>query len=177
MGLRKVTDVQIVEAGVFSRHMEIRIMTQWGLLTGRMSKDTLDEMRRDQESSPERLYNQQGTTWWWYQYEFYAEDEGYSAEEVKLLLWEADRERERRFDRIRRELAGESQVEHARREMIPEDVRIFVWNRDGGKCVKCGSQRRLEFDHIIPVSKGGSNTARNIQLLCESCNRKKSDSI
>ncbi len=60
---------------------------------------------------------------------------------------------------------------------IPDDVKIFVWKRDQGKCVKCGSQTNLEFDHIIPVSKGGSNTARNIQLLCESCNRKKSNNI
>lgn len=60
---------------------------------------------------------------------------------------------------------------------IPDDVKLFVWKRDQGKCVKCGSQINLEFDHIIPVSKGGSNTARNIQLLCESCNRKKSNNI
>lgn len=63
------------------------------------------------------------------------------------------------------------------RERIPDDVQIFVWNRDGGKCVKCGSQENLEYDHIIPVSKGGSNTARNIQLLCETCNREKSNTI
>jgi hypothetical protein len=63
------------------------------------------------------------------------------------------------------------------RERIPDDVQIFVWNRDGGKCVKCGSQENLEYDHIIPVSRGGSNTARNIQLLCEACNREKSNTI
>jgi hypothetical protein len=63
------------------------------------------------------------------------------------------------------------------REPIPEDVQIFVWNRDGGKCVKCGSNINLEFDHIIPFSKGGNNTARNIQLLCETCNRSKGASI
>lgn len=57
---------------------------------------------------------------------------------------------------------------------ISKQVMIDVWNRDGGKCVKCGSQDKLEYDHIIPFSKGGSNTFRNIQLLCESCNRKKS---
>ena len=48
------------------------------------------------------------------------------------------------------------------RETIPDDVKMYVWKRDGGKCLKCGSQEKLEFDHIIPLSKGGSNTARNI---------------
>ena len=60
---------------------------------------------------------------------------------------------------------------------VSEEVRLQVWRRDSGKCVKCGGQERLEYDHIIPVSKGGSNTARNVQLLCEKCNRKKKDNI
>jgi hypothetical protein len=59
------------------------------------------------------------------------------------------------------------------RQHIPKDVQQFVWQRDGGKCIECGSNENLEFDHIIPVSKDGSNTARNIQLLCEKCNRQK----
>jgi 5-methylcytosine-specific restriction endonuclease McrA len=63
------------------------------------------------------------------------------------------------------------------RTAIPSEVRREVWRRDGGKCVKCGSRERLEYDHIIPVAKGGSNTARNIELLCETCNRTKSDLI
>ena len=60
---------------------------------------------------------------------------------------------------------------------ISDEVKREVWQRDLGKCVQCGGKEKLEFDHIIPVSKGGSNTARNIQLLCETCNRSKSDSI
>jgi hypothetical protein len=60
---------------------------------------------------------------------------------------------------------------------ISQKVMDKVWNRDGGKCVKCGSNEKLEFDHIIPFSKGGSNTYRNIQLLCENCNRSKSNNI
>ena len=63
------------------------------------------------------------------------------------------------------------------RERIPEEVQMFVWRRDGGKCVKCGSQGNLEYDHVIPVSKGGANTNRNIQLLCEACNSSKSDKV
>jgi 5-methylcytosine-specific restriction endonuclease McrA len=31
----------------------------------------------------------------------------------------------------------------------------------------------LEYDHIIAVANGGSNTVRNIELRCETCNRKK----
>ncbi|WPC15120.1 HNH endonuclease [Riemerella anatipestifer] len=65
----------------------------------------------------------------------------------------------------------------SRREHISQKVKDMVWNRDGGKCVECGSSEKLEFDHIVPFSKGGSNTYRNIQLLCEPCNRKKSNKI
>ena len=60
---------------------------------------------------------------------------------------------------------------------ISQSVKDKVWNRDGSKCVQCGSNKNLEFDHIIPHSKGGSNTYRNIQLLCEPCNREKSAKI
>lgn len=63
------------------------------------------------------------------------------------------------------------------RERIPDDVQIFVWKRDGGQCVKCGTNQNLAFDHIIPFSKGGSNTRRNLQILCDSCNSKKGNKI
>jgi hypothetical protein len=60
---------------------------------------------------------------------------------------------------------------------IPPAVKLAVWRRDQGKCVQCGSKEKLEYDHIIPISKGGSNTERNVQLLCEKCNREKSAKI
>jgi 5-methylcytosine-specific restriction endonuclease McrA len=64
-----------------------------------------------------------------------------------------------------------------RREPIPRDVQMFVWQRDYGRCVQCGSNENLEYDHIIPVSRGGSSTARNVQLLCQRCNRRKGAKI
>jgi Holliday junction DNA helicase RuvB len=63
------------------------------------------------------------------------------------------------------------------RQAIPSEVRREVWRRDSGMCTKCGRRENLEYDHIIPIAKGGSNTARNIELLCEVCNRSKRDSI
>jgi hypothetical protein len=46
------------------------------------------------------------------------------------------------------------QASSPERQRIPERVRHEVWRRDQGMCVDCGSRERLEFDHIIPVSKG-----------------------
>ncbi len=61
--------------------------------------------------------------------------------------------------------------------LISKKVKLAVWQRDKGMCVECGSKEKLEYDHIIPVTKGGSNTERNVQLLCEKCNRKKATNI
>ena len=69
-----------------------------------------------------------------------------------------------------------SEPQHVRRN-ISSRVKREVWQRDHGKCVECGSKEMLEYDHIIPLSKGGANTVRNIQLLCEKCNRSKSAKI
>jgi hypothetical protein len=63
------------------------------------------------------------------------------------------------------------------RRRVSKEVRNAVWIRDGAACVECGSQNYLEFDHVIPVAKGGGNTVNNIQLLCRDCNGKKSDRI
>ncbi|MBI1371860.1 MAG: hypothetical protein GC159_03750 [Phycisphaera sp.] len=68
----------------------------------------------------------------------------------------------------------ETRITEARnRDPIPKVVQREVWRRDQGRCVECGSKEKLEFDHIIPHSKGGADSARNLQLLCESCNRRK----
>jgi hypothetical protein len=68
-------------------------------------------------------------------------------------------------------------ITSAERLPIPSDVKIAVWARDKGRCVMCGSGERLQFDHVIPVVKGGANSFENIQILCQSCNLQKSDRI
>ena len=72
-----------------------------------------------------------------------------------------------------KELKG---IDHGR--LIPTSVKLEVWKRDKGVCVKCGNQDNLHFDHIIPYSKGGSSlVAENIQLLCARHNLAKKDRI
>ena len=118
-------------------------------------------------------YDANKRQWWMFNDEFYWEDDGYTKDEVKALILDKQAQKEKRVNRaVARISQTESEAENLR-ESIPDDVKLFVWQRDGGKCVKCGIQQNLEFDHIIPVAKGGSNTARNIQLLCETCNRSK----
>lgn len=45
----------------------------------------------------------------------------------------------------------------------------------GGLCAICKTTEKLTVDHIIPLSKGGSNDLNNLQILCKSCNSKKGD--
>lgn len=42
-----------------------------------------------------------------------------------------------------------------------------------GKCLCCGEKKPLEADHIVPLTKGGSDGIENIQPLCRHCNAKK----
>ncbi len=68
------------------------------------------------------------------------------------------------------------ELEHNR--LIPTSVKALVFARDNGCCVKCGSNKNLHYDHILPFSKGGSSKdPNNIQLLCQKCNLAKHDKI
>ena len=115
-----------------------------------------------------------------YQAEF---NEFFTNEELLLKVKEKIYKEDKKFEQLKKqiELYENSDLSETSkkktREPIPEDVKFEVWRRDQGRCVICGSQENLEFDHIIPFSKGGSSTARNIQLLCQNCNRHKSDKI
>jgi hypothetical protein len=115
--------------------------------------------------------------WWMFKGEFYVEDEGYSAAEVQALIADYLLKKKRKVDRALARVDESDAASPRGRQPIPDDVRMFVWQRDGGRCVKCGCEERLEFDHIIPLTRGGSNTARNVQLLCATCNRSKGGEI
>lgn len=58
---------------------------------------------------------------------------------------------------------------------ISQTTKKIVYARDGGKCQCCASSVNLEYDHIVPFSCGGKSDRSNIQLLCQKCNRSKSN--
>ena len=93
-------------------------------------------------------------------------------EDALIAAAEAMAKEERRKARLAwadAKLSGES----ARRQPIPRTIRYEVFTRDQGRCVECGSQFELQFDHIIPVAMGGATSVDNLQLLCSDCNRRK----
>ncbi|MDV9172854.1 HNH endonuclease signature motif containing protein [Streptomyces sp. W16] len=69
-----------------------------------------------------------------------------------------------------------------RRTHIPMWARRAIFFRDRGICTKCKKDisgllnpfSRENYDHIVPLAEGGLNDVTNLQLLCESCNNKKS---
>jgi len=115
--------------------------------------------------------------WWLFRGDTYWEDGRLTQSEVNALLVERgllkDRRVERAMDRAAAGRLGSSRDKTA----IPADTKMEVWRRDCGRCVQSGSQENLEYDHIIPHSKGGSDGARNLQLLCQTCHRAKGADI
>lgn len=69
-----------------------------------------------------------------------------------------------------------------RKRNITPSMRIKVFERDNYTCQICQRSSKhdhvkLEVDHIIPVSRGGSDNISNLQTLCFDCNRGKSNKI
>lgn len=63
------------------------------------------------------------------------------------------------------------------RLQIPKWIRREVYERDGHKCVKCGTTETLTLDHIIPWSRGGDDTVENLQTMCRPCNSRKGNRV
>ena len=76
------------------------------------------------------------------------------------------------------------QLGKPRGRYVPAQVRREVLRRDGRQCAfrsesgeRCPSRTRLEFDHVVPVARGGETTAANLRLLCRAHNRHEADRV
>lgn len=63
------------------------------------------------------------------------------------------------------------------RAKVSNKMRFSIYERDGNRCLRCGSRYNLEIDHIFPISKGGKSVYSNLQTLCHDCNRQKSNTV
>ena len=140
-------------------------------------KGQYKSMKAAQSTTPVPVFRDGQRTLWWYQESFYWESENLDSDSVALLIWDRERRLNSRLSRLRKMRDSIEELPASRRERIPEDVRLFVWERDGGRCQRCGASENLQFDHIVPASKGGGNEANNIELLCAACNQLKSGDV
>lgn len=62
------------------------------------------------------------------------------------------------------------------RRQIKASIRQRLFRRSPS-CVLCGSRERLTIDHKIPLSRGGNNDIRNLQVLCFACNNAKGSEL
>jgi len=59
-----------------------------------------------------------------------------------------------------------------RMKRSPQHARVWpiIVAHYGGKCLNCGTDRAVCFDHVVPLSQGGENQLANGQPLCRACN-------
>lgn len=72
----------------------------------------------------------------------------------------------------------DGQEKHLSIRAFTDNQKREAYERQKGICPKCKEHfdiSQMEADHIDPWSGGGKTTAENCQMLCKSCNRRKSD--
>jgi len=60
---------------------------------------------------------------------------------------------------------------------LNKQVRLEILKKYKFTCVTCKSKENLSIDHIHPVSKGGGDEFKNLQVMCRSCNSHKSNRV
>ena len=179
--LREVPDAAFVPDGGLLRRYDVRLgrrVVRCGLRPRR-----LRAILADAAHGPVLLLRDEGARkqHWLLGDRFWSDDEDLSSADVLALVHQRDARRDRRLRSAHADLAlaaGDARAPAgARREAIPAAVREVVFVRDGGACVACGARFDLQYDHVIPLARGGASTVANLQVLCAPCNRAKGASL
>lgn len=143
----------------------------------RVKKDEFRQMEQDSASRPVHYISVGDKAYWRFQGKWFTDMDGLSADDVQALLVARAGAQAMRLSRAHTIAAMGQARGQTNRQNIPSDVKQLVWKRDGGACRQCGATNELQFDHIIPVTHGGSNEPGNLQVLCGPCNRRKGAAI
>jgi hypothetical protein len=173
--LRQASNAGFVRSGWLLRRAQLRIGRK--LAGSRISLREFNRRATLQQSEPVLVFDDEARRYWWFHDHFWWEDAALTHADVRALVLDRERRARRRLERAHALLQSESDVSAAARGGISQEVKRALWERCGGRCVECGSDALLEFDHVIPLAMGGANTERNLQLLCADCNRAKGDSL
>ncbi|HWO71115.1 MAG TPA: HNH endonuclease [Actinomycetota bacterium] len=107
-------------------------------------------------TEPRFILEREGEALWLYRGEWFSADPDLRVDDITVLLEASDPRLQTRLD---------------------TETAAHVWERDAGRCVRCGAVGNLVIDHIIPVVLGGSDAPSNLQLLCRNCSRDKSHQL
>lgn len=139
------------------------------------SERRFERLARRQFVLPVLVAKRNGRRWWWYSDRFWWDDSGLSAREVEALVVRADAARQVRAEEqaeARASILGEE------RQPVPEAnlslvIRFAVRCRDRSRCVDCGASRDLDYDQIVPFSRGGWRWIANVELRCAPCRERR----
>lgn len=171
-----------------------RLRAQWVFRTGTLESDrplsrrALARLMAEQALRPVAvLQDDDARTWWMAGGLVYVERSGLSADDVAALLAERADRAQRRLERAHALRSRQTSSTHGApgpptrgqhaRPGIPRELRLAVWQRDGGRCTSCEGEFDLQYDHIIPIALGGATSEQNLQLLCGACNQRKGSAI
>jgi HNH endonuclease len=140
------------------------------------SKARYEHLSALQRDTPVRVTAKSGRRWWWYRDRFWWVDGRLSAREIETTVLTLDLEshcRREAFEQAKAGLVGRNGA--SAEDALPDAVRREVWIRDRGRCVDCGIDSGLAFDHVLPVAVGGADTVPNLELRCRQCQLRRRD--
>lgn len=129
-----------------------------------------------QKEQPTPILSEGRKKLWAFHDRFYWDDEELEQADIYALIFARERRKGRQLEAAYLQMQVEESGTRSR-VAIPREVRKAVFERDEGKCVECGSSFDIQYDHILPFSRGGANSVENLCLRCGECNRRKSDSL